>query len=90
LKVTFLIILLILFTNSDSHNINNKAGDMAFTGALLHGRIGLFGLKSASADGEVIIKNVSPKAASGKHKVIDEIFKDTASFKETDEGEFKE
>jgi hypothetical protein len=53
--------------------------------ALLHGRIGL-----KSADGEVIIKNIRPKTSGGKHEVIDETFKDTASFKESEEGSLTE
>jgi len=48
--------------------------------ALLHGR----------KDGEVIIKNIKPKTTGGKHEVIDETFKDSASFKETDEGSITE
>jgi len=48
--------------------------------ALLHGR----------KDGEVIIKNVKPKTSGGKHEVIDETFRDTASFKETEEGSIEE
>jgi hypothetical protein len=53
--------------------------------ALIHGRIRL-----KSADGEVIIRNVRPKTTGGKHEVIDETFRDRASFKETDEGSFGE
>ena len=41
-------------------------------------------------DGEVIIKNVKPKTAGGKHEVIDETFKSNASFKETEEGSIKD
>jgi hypothetical protein len=48
--------------------------------ALMHGR----------KDGEVIIKNVRPKITGGKREVIDETFKDSASFKESAEGGFKE
>ena len=48
--------------------------------ALLHGR----------KDCEVIIKNIKPKTTGGKHEVIDETFKDSASFKETDEGSITE
>jgi hypothetical protein len=48
--------------------------------ALLHGR----------KDGEIIIKNIRPKTTGGKHEVIDETFRDAASFKETDEGGFRE
>jgi len=48
--------------------------------ALLHGR----------KDGEVVIKNIKPKTTGGTHEVIDETFKDSASFKETEEGSIKE
>jgi hypothetical protein len=41
-------------------------------------------------DGEVIIRNISPKTTGGTHEIIDETFKNNASFKETDEGELKE
>jgi hypothetical protein len=41
-------------------------------------------------DGEVIIKNIKPKTTGDKHEVIDETFRTTASFKETDEGEIRE
>jgi len=47
-------------------------------------------LMKGKKDGEVIIKNIKPKTTGGKHEVIDETFKDTASFKETDEGSIKE
>jgi hypothetical protein len=47
-------------------------------------------LERGKKDGEIIIKNVRPKTTGGKHEVIDETFKDTASFKETDEGSIKE
>jgi hypothetical protein len=47
-------------------------------------------LMKGTKDGEVIIKNVKPKTTGGTHEVIDETFKDKASFKETDEGSFKE
>jgi hypothetical protein len=48
--------------------------------ALLHGR----------KDGEIIIKNIRPKASGGKHEVIDETFKNNASFKESDKGSISE
>ena len=38
-------------------------------------------------DGKLIIENLKPKLSGGKHKVIDETFKDTAKFKESEEGE---
>jgi hypothetical protein len=41
-------------------------------------------------DGKVVIENISPKTSGGKRKVIDETFKDTAQFKETEEGEIRE
>jgi hypothetical protein len=48
--------------------------------SLLHGK----------KDGEVIIKNIKPKTTGGKHEVIDETFKDSAAFKETEQGSIKE
>jgi len=48
--------------------------------ALLHGK----------KDGKIVIENISPKITAGTHKVIDETFKATAGFKETEEGEIKE
>ena len=53
---------------------------MIYTDALLKG----------TKDGEVIVKNIKPKTTGGTHEVIDETFKDTASFKETDEGKITE
>jgi hypothetical protein len=41
-------------------------------------------------DGEVIVKNISPKTTGGKREIIDETFKDSASFKETEEGNISE
>jgi hypothetical protein len=41
-------------------------------------------------DGKVVIENISPKTTGGTRKVIDETFKNSAQFKETDEGELKE
>jgi hypothetical protein len=37
-----------------------------------------------------VIENIKPKMTGGKRKLIDQTFKDTAQFKETDEAEFKE
>jgi len=42
------------------------------------------------ADGEIIAKNISPRVSGGKREIIDETFKDSASFKETDEGSINE
>ena len=41
-------------------------------------------------DGVVIAKNIKPKTTGGKHEVIDETFKDSAEFKETEEGSIKD
>jgi len=45
--------------------------------ALLHGK----------RDGKIVIENIRPKLSGGKHQVIDETFKDSARFKESEEGE---
>ena len=41
-------------------------------------------------DGKLVIENIKPKLTGGVHKVVDEQFKDTARFKETEEGEVQE
>jgi hypothetical protein len=48
--------------------------------SLLHGK----------HDGKLVVENISPKLTRGKRKIIDETFKDTAEFKESEEAEFKE
>jgi hypothetical protein len=40
--------------------------------------------------GKIIAENIRPKLTGGKREVIDETFRDTASFKETEEGSIKE
>jgi hypothetical protein len=40
-------------------------------------------------DGEIIIRNISPKTAGGAREIIDETFDKNTSFKETDEGSIK-
>jgi hypothetical protein len=35
-------------------------------------------------DGKLVIENIKPKLTGGKRKIIDESFKDTAQFKETE------
>jgi hypothetical protein len=47
-------------------------------------------LMRGTKDGEVIIKNIKPKTTGGTHEVIDETFRDTAKFKDTEEGEIRE
>jgi hypothetical protein len=41
-------------------------------------------------DGKIVVENIKPKLTGGKHKVIDETFKDTAEFKDTIEGDIQE
>jgi hypothetical protein len=41
-------------------------------------------------EGKFEAENIQPKAAGGVHKVIDEQFKDSARFKETEEGDIEE
>jgi hypothetical protein len=48
--------------------------------ALMHGK----------KDGEIIIRNISPKTTGGTHEIIDRTYRDTAEFKETDEGRITE
>jgi hypothetical protein len=47
-------------------------------------------LLKGKRDGKIVIENIKPKATGGVHKVIDETYKNTASFKESEEGEIKE
>jgi len=47
-------------------------------------------LRKGKKDGEITIKNVSPKTKSGKREVIDETFKSKTSFKDIDEGSISE
>jgi hypothetical protein len=48
------------------------------------------GIIHGTRDGKFEAVNVKPKLTGGVHKVIDEQFKDTAHFKETEEGEIQE
>jgi hypothetical protein len=41
-------------------------------------------------DGEIVIKNISPKVTGGGRRLIDRSFKDSARFKETDEADYRE
>jgi len=47
-------------------------------------------LEKGKKDGEIVIKNVSPKTKGGKREVIDETFKDSARFKGTVDGDIEE
>jgi len=47
-------------------------------------------IAAGKKDGIVIIENKKPKLTGGVHKVVDEEFKDTEQYKETEEGDYKE
>ena len=48
------------------------------------------GLQRGTHDGVLVIENEKPKLTGGKHKFMDESFKDTEQFKESEEGEIRE
>jgi hypothetical protein len=48
------------------------------------------GLESGKHDGLLVIENEKPKLTGGKRKIIDESFKDTAEFKDIEQGEITE
>ena len=48
--------------------------------SLLHGK----------HDGKLVIENIKPKLVGGKRKLVDETFRDTAQFKETESADFTE
>jgi hypothetical protein len=41
-------------------------------------------------DGKVVIENIKPKLTGGMHKVVDETFKNSAQYKESEEGSITE
>jgi hypothetical protein len=43
-------------------------------------------LMKGKKDGEIIIRNISPKTIGGRHEIIDETFNKNISFKDTEEG----
>jgi len=47
-------------------------------------------LEKGRKNGRLLIENEMPKTTAGSRKVIDETYKDTARFKESEEGEIKE
>jgi len=47
-------------------------------------------MQNGKRDGKIIIENIKPKLTGGKRKFIEESFKDTESFKETEEGKLSE
>jgi hypothetical protein len=48
------------------------------------------GLLHGKHDGKLVIENIKPKLTGGKHKVLDETFRDTAKFKDSIDGEITE
>jgi len=48
------------------------------------------GLLHGKHDGKLVIENIKPKLTGGKHKVIDETFKNSAKFKDSVDGEITE
>jgi len=48
------------------------------------------GYVKGTKEGIAMIENIKPKTEGGVHKVIDETFKDTAHYKESDQGEINE
>jgi hypothetical protein len=48
------------------------------------------GLIKGTHDGVLVIENEKPKLTGGKHKFIDESFKDTAEFKDIEQGKITE
>ena len=51
---------------------------------------GIHALLHGTADGKIVVENVSPKVSKGVRKVVDEVSKSKAAIKETKEGEIKE
>jgi hypothetical protein len=41
-------------------------------------------------DGKIVIENISPHMTGGVHKVVDDVHKGKASFKESERGEIEE
>jgi hypothetical protein len=41
-------------------------------------------------DGKIVIENIRPKLTGGKRKIVDETFKDTTQFRESEGGSIKE
>jgi len=48
------------------------------------------GYVKGTKEGIAVIENIKPKTEGGVHKVIDEQFRNTEQFKESEQGEFKE
>ena len=44
-------------------------------------------LERGTKNGEIIVKNFKPKTTGGKHEVLDETYRDSAEFKESEQGE---
>jgi len=48
------------------------------------------GYVKGTKEGIAVVENIKPKMEGGVHKIIDEQFKDTERYKETEEGDFRE
>jgi hypothetical protein len=75
------------FFKNLGHNQNSELGEAPPTQKKT--KRDLNALMRGTKDGEVIIRNVRPKLVGGTHEIIDQTFKNDASFKETDEGSIK-
>ena len=69
-----------------SHGRKNENGEPTKKQALRDAKA----LEQGRRDGRIIIENINPKLTGGVHKVIDETFKDTETFKESEQGEYRE
>ena len=71
-----------------SHGRRNKDGEAEPTKKQLKRDVNA--LERGTRDGRIVIENIKPKLTGGVHKVIDEQFKDTETFKESEEGSVRE
>jgi len=69
-----------------SHGRRNENGEPTKKQALRDAKA----LEQGRRDGRIVIENIKPKLTGGVHKVIDETFKDTETFKESEEGSVRE
>jgi hypothetical protein len=47
-------------------------------------------VRGGKHDGKIVIENIRPRLTGGTRKIVDETFKDTAKFKDSEEGEITE
>jgi hypothetical protein len=77
------------FRHSPAKNGNGETAGMAAP-TQKKAKRDINALMKGKKDGEIIIKNISPRMTGGTHEIIDETFRSNTSFKETDEGSVKE